>query len=139
MTLLLKDSCLKNMPHDISPPGSSSGRSQKDLNLKVGVSSVPPQKGMCTFLPKVEVKLIFINDTAPSCGQVKLSTLCYPDKDSNPHITENRMPGALRQLRRFTRMSICPNYTISYGVESGMNQTQCKCQCFSAYYSTVAN
>ncbi|XP_067242391.1 proto-oncogene tyrosine-protein kinase receptor Ret [Chanodichthys erythropterus] len=103
---------------DFSSIRSSSGRSQKDLNLKVGVSSVPPQKGMCTFLPKVEVKLIFINDTAPSCGQIKLSTLCYPDKDSNPHITENRMPGALRQLRRFTRMSICPNYTISYGVES---------------------
>lgn len=112
------------MPHDISPPGSSSGRSQKDLNLKVGVSPVPPQKGMCMFLPKVEVKLVFINDTAPSCGQVKLSTLCYPDKDSNPHIIENRMPGALRQLQRFTRMSICPNYTISYGVEAGMNQTQ---------------
>ncbi|RXN37126.1 proto-oncogene tyrosine- kinase receptor Ret-like protein [Labeo rohita] len=49
---------------------------------------------------------------------VELKTLCFPDKISKPHITENRMHGALRQLRRFTLMNICPNYTISYGVEA---------------------
>uniref|UniRef100_A0A671NWF0 Proto-oncogene tyrosine-protein kinase receptor Ret n=1 Tax=Sinocyclocheilus anshuiensis TaxID=1608454 RepID=A0A671NWF0_9TELE len=68
-------------------------RPVKDLNLKVGVSSVPMQKALCPFLPTVEVKFMFINDTAPSCGQVELKTLCFPDKVSNPHITENRMPG----------------------------------------------
>uniref|UniRef100_A0A8C1XX94 Proto-oncogene tyrosine-protein kinase receptor Ret n=1 Tax=Cyprinus carpio TaxID=7962 RepID=A0A8C1XX94_CYPCA len=93
-------------------------RPVKDINLKVGVSSVPMQKAICRFLPTVEVKLIFINDTAPSCGQVDLKTLCFPDKVSNPHITENRLQGALRQLRRFTHMNICPNYTISYAVET---------------------
>lgn len=105
--------------HDVCPPGSGSVRSPKDLTLKVGVSSIPPIRVMCTISPTVEVKLSFINDTAPSCGQVELSTLCFPEKISNPHITENRMPGALRQLRRFTHMSICPNYTISYGVVAG--------------------
>ncbi len=118
------------MSPDVCPPGSSSARSVKDLNLKVGVSSVPVQKQLCLFLPTVEVKLMFINDTAPSCGQVELKTLCFPDKVSKPHITENRMSGALRQLRRFTRMNICPNYTISYGVEAGTNRTQSKCQGF---------
>uniref|UniRef100_A0A9J7XLC6 Proto-oncogene tyrosine-protein kinase receptor Ret n=1 Tax=Cyprinus carpio carpio TaxID=630221 RepID=A0A9J7XLC6_CYPCA len=68
-------------------------RPVKDINLKVGVSSVPMQKAICRFLPTVEVKLIFINDTAPSCGQVELKTLCFPDKVSNPHITENRLQG----------------------------------------------
>lgn len=138
MTLLLRDTCLiqkKKMPHDVCPAGSSSVRPAKDLNLKVGVSSVPVQKRMCEFLPKAEVKLMFINDTAPSCGQVELKTLCFPDKISKPHITENRMHGALRQLRRFTLMNICPNYTISYGVEAGTNQTHCKCQSF--LYITV--
>lgn len=74
---------------------------------------------MCNLLPKVEVSLTFINATAPPCGQVKPEKLCFPDRDSNPHIRENRMPGALRQLRRFTRMNVCPNYTISYGVKAG--------------------
>jgi len=35
---------------------------------------VPLQKAMCMFLPTVEVKLVFINDTAPSCGQVDTGT-----------------------------------------------------------------
>uniref|UniRef100_A0A8C2JT84 Proto-oncogene tyrosine-protein kinase receptor Ret n=1 Tax=Cyprinus carpio TaxID=7962 RepID=A0A8C2JT84_CYPCA len=103
---------------DFSSIRSSSVRPVKDINLKVGVSSLPMQKAICRFLPTVEVKLIFINDTAPSCGQVELKTLCFPDKVSNPHITENRLQGALRQLRRFTHMNICPNYTISYAVET---------------------
>nr|CAA64146.1 receptor tyrosine kinase [Danio rerio] len=103
---------------DFSSLRSGSVRSPKDLTLKVGVSSTPPMKVMCTILPTVEVKLSFINDTAPSCGQVELSTLCFPEKISNPHITENREPGAL-PTARFTHMRICPNYTISYGVVAG--------------------
>uniref|UniRef100_A0AAQ4RFS0 receptor protein-tyrosine kinase n=1 Tax=Gasterosteus aculeatus aculeatus TaxID=481459 RepID=A0AAQ4RFS0_GASAC len=49
-----------------------------------------------------------------------LDELCFPHRDtSNPHIMENRFPGALRQLRRLTRLNVCPNYTITYNVESG--------------------
>ncbi|TRZ04006.1 hypothetical protein DNTS_001160 [Danionella cerebrum] len=101
---------------DFSSLRSSSSRSPKELSLKVSVSSMPPKKELCALLPRVEVKLSFINDTVPPCGQVDLSTLCFPEKMSNPHITENRMAGALRQLRRFTHISSCPNYTISYRV-----------------------
>ncbi|XP_051945820.1 proto-oncogene tyrosine-protein kinase receptor Ret-like [Xyrauchen texanus] len=97
---------------------TSSAGSLKKLTLKVTASLMPVQKMMCNLLPKVEVSLTLINATAPSCGQVKLEKLCFPDRDTNPHIRENRMPGALRQLQRFTRMSVCPNYTISYGVEA---------------------
>ncbi|XP_052007438.1 proto-oncogene tyrosine-protein kinase receptor Ret isoform X2 [Xyrauchen texanus] len=97
---------------------TSSASSLKKLTVKVTASLMPVQKIMCNLLPKVEVSLTFINATAPSCGHVKLENLCFPDRDTNPHIRENRMPGALRQLRRFTRMSVCPNYTISYRVEA---------------------
>lgn len=90
----------------------------KKLTLKVMVSTMPVKKPMCNMQPKVEVSLTFINATAPPCAQVKLEKLCFPDRDTNPHIRENRMPGAMRQLRRFTRMSLCPNYTISYGIEA---------------------
>uniref|UniRef100_A0A3Q2DS66 Proto-oncogene tyrosine-protein kinase receptor Ret n=1 Tax=Cyprinodon variegatus TaxID=28743 RepID=A0A3Q2DS66_CYPVA len=49
-----------------------------------------------------------------------MKELCFPHRDtSNPHIIENRFPGVLRQLRRLTRLNVCPNYTISYSVESG--------------------
>lgn len=90
----------------------------KKLTLKVMVSTMPVKKPVCNMQPKVEVSLTFINATAPPCAQVKLEKLCFPDRDTNPHIRENRMPGAMRQLRRFTRMSLCPNYTISYGIEA---------------------
>uniref|UniRef100_A0A8C7CWF8 Proto-oncogene tyrosine-protein kinase receptor Ret n=1 Tax=Oncorhynchus kisutch TaxID=8019 RepID=A0A8C7CWF8_ONCKI len=71
--------------------------------------------------PTVQVSLTFINDTAPPCGQTRpeLKKLCFPDKDLSSHIKENRFPGALRQLRQLTRLNVCPNYTISYSVESG--------------------
>uniref|UniRef100_A0A4W4GE93 Cadherin domain-containing protein n=1 Tax=Electrophorus electricus TaxID=8005 RepID=A0A4W4GE93_ELEEL len=64
------------------------------------------------------VALTFVNATAPSCGQLQLEKLCFPDRDINPHIKENCMPGPLRQLRRFTYAFLCPNYTISYRVKS---------------------
>uniref|UniRef100_A0A673W9G8 Proto-oncogene tyrosine-protein kinase receptor Ret n=1 Tax=Salmo trutta TaxID=8032 RepID=A0A673W9G8_SALTR len=60
-----------------------------------------PVKSFLCGLLTVRVSLSFINDTAPPCGQTrpKLENLCFPDKDLNSHIKENRFPGALRQLR----------------------------------------
>lgn len=66
------------------------------------------------------ITLDFVNATLPQCAQTDMKELCFPHRDtSNPHIMENRFPGALRQLRRLTRLNVCPNYTISYNVESG--------------------
>lgn len=119
--ILEKGRITKRMSY-VCPPDASSAGPLKKLPLKVTVSSMPVKRTMCNLLPKVEVGLTFINATAPSCGQVKLEKLCFLDRDSNPHIRENRMPGALRQLRRFTRMGVCPNYTISYAVKAGITK-----------------
>ncbi|KAA8577660.1 hypothetical protein FQN60_003414, partial [Etheostoma spectabile] len=44
--------------------------------------------------------LDFVNATMPQCAQTDMKELCFPHRDtSNPHIMENRFPGALRQLR----------------------------------------
>lgn len=94
----------------------ASSSSAKRLLLKVALMS---PKMQCTQSPNVEVVLIFLNATVPTCGQMKIETLCFPERDISPHIKENRMPGALRQLRRFTHADLCPNYTISYRVETG--------------------
>ncbi|KAM9476625.1 proto-oncogene tyrosine-protein kinase receptor Ret isoform 2-T3 [Clarias gariepinus] len=82
------------------------------LSLKVTVSQM-----QCALFHSVEISLIFFNATAPACGHMKSMKLCFPDRDTNPHIKENRIPGSLRQLRRFTHANLCPNYTISYEVE----------------------
>ncbi|XP_035387726.1 proto-oncogene tyrosine-protein kinase receptor Ret isoform X2 [Electrophorus electricus] len=89
----------------------------RKLSLKVAAAT-ESQKALCTDHRKVEVALTFVNATAPSCGQLQLEKLCFPDRDINPHIKENCMPGPLRQLRRFTYAFLCPNYTISYRVKS---------------------
>uniref|UniRef100_A0A8C7UPR1 Proto-oncogene tyrosine-protein kinase receptor Ret n=1 Tax=Oncorhynchus mykiss TaxID=8022 RepID=A0A8C7UPR1_ONCMY len=67
--------------------------------------TVQPVKGFLHGLPTVRVSLTFINDTVPPCGQTRpeLENLCFPDKDLNSHIKENRFPGAIRQLRQLTR------------------------------------
>uniref|UniRef100_A0A665THQ1 Proto-oncogene tyrosine-protein kinase receptor Ret n=1 Tax=Echeneis naucrates TaxID=173247 RepID=A0A665THQ1_ECHNA len=66
------------------------------------------------------ITLDFVNATLPTCDRTDMKELCFPHRDtSNPHIMENRFPGALRQLRRLTRLNVCPNYTITYSVESG--------------------
>uniref|UniRef100_A0A3B3WST2 Proto-oncogene tyrosine-protein kinase receptor Ret n=1 Tax=Poecilia mexicana TaxID=48701 RepID=A0A3B3WST2_9TELE len=66
------------------------------------------------------ITLDFVNGSMPRCTQTDMKELCFPHRDtSNPHIIENRFPGVLRQLRRLTRLAVCPNYTITYGVESG--------------------
>uniref|UniRef100_A0A8C8C8E4 receptor protein-tyrosine kinase n=1 Tax=Oncorhynchus tshawytscha TaxID=74940 RepID=A0A8C8C8E4_ONCTS len=77
-----------------------------------------PVKSFLHGLPTVRVSLTFINDTVPPCGQTRpeLENLCFPDKDLNSHIKENRFPGAIRQLRQLTRLNVCPNYTISYSL-----------------------
>uniref|UniRef100_A0A8C7CSR2 Proto-oncogene tyrosine-protein kinase receptor Ret n=1 Tax=Oncorhynchus kisutch TaxID=8019 RepID=A0A8C7CSR2_ONCKI len=92
------------------------------LPLSVIAATRPLKKFLCGLgHPTVQVSLTFINDTAPPCGQTRpeLKKLCFPDKDLSSHIKENRFPGALRQLRQLTRLNVCPNYTISYSVESG--------------------
>ncbi|XP_036837747.1 proto-oncogene tyrosine-protein kinase receptor Ret isoform X1 [Oncorhynchus mykiss] len=91
------------------------------LPLSVIAATRPLKKFLCGLgHPTVQVSLTFINDTAPPCGQTRpeLKKLCFPDKDLSSHIKENRFPGALRQLRQLTRLNVCPNYTISYSVES---------------------
>ncbi|MCJ8730504.1 hypothetical protein PDJAM_G00185210 [Pangasius djambal] len=88
----------------------------KRLTLKVTAAPMS-QKMLCAQFPNVEVSLTFFNATAPTCGQMKIEKLCFPDQDINPHIKENRMPGPLRQLRRFTHADLCPNYNISYRVK----------------------
>ncbi|CAN9500079.1 unnamed protein product [Ophioblennius macclurei] len=92
--------------------------SVKKLFLHAMVLSNVTKKTKC---PKNSARIIldFVNATMPQCGQTDVKELCFPHRDtSNPHIMENRFPGALRQLRRLTRLHVCPNYTISYSVES---------------------
>uniref|UniRef100_A0A8C7MGY7 Proto-oncogene tyrosine-protein kinase receptor Ret n=1 Tax=Oncorhynchus kisutch TaxID=8019 RepID=A0A8C7MGY7_ONCKI len=56
-----------------------------------------PVKSFLHGLPTVRVSLTFINDTVPPCGQTRpeLENLCFPDKDLNSRIKENRFPGAI--------------------------------------------
>ncbi|KAF5890420.1 proto-oncogene tyrosine-protein kinase receptor Ret isoform X1, partial [Clarias magur] len=85
----------------------------RKLALKVTASPM-----QCAQFPNVEISLTFFNTTAPACGRITPVKLCFPDKDASPFIKENRMPGSLRQLRSFTYANLCPNYTISYEVET---------------------
>ncbi|KAK6328899.1 hypothetical protein J4Q44_G00008770 [Coregonus suidteri] len=89
------------------------------LRLRIMAATRPVKSVLCG-LPTVWVHLNFINATVPPCGRTRpeLEKLCFPDKDLHSHIKENRFPGALRQLRQLTRLNVCPNYTISYSVES---------------------
>ncbi|XP_066534640.1 proto-oncogene tyrosine-protein kinase receptor Ret isoform X2 [Hoplias malabaricus] len=95
--------------------GSTLGQTKR-LTLKV-VANPVSQEVSCSH-PKLDISLTVNNATAPLCGQIKKENLCFPYRDINPHIKENRLPGALRQLRRFTFADLCPNYTISYRVEA---------------------
>ncbi|XP_071769330.2 proto-oncogene tyrosine-protein kinase receptor Ret [Centroberyx gerrardi] len=79
----------------------------------------PTRKPQCLGINSPRLTLNFVNATMPQCAQTDMEELCFPHRDtSNPHIIENRFPGALRQLRRLTRLNVCPNYTISYSMES---------------------
>ncbi|XP_010899824.2 proto-oncogene tyrosine-protein kinase receptor Ret isoform X4 [Esox lucius] len=97
------------------------------LSLHVMATNGPVKNIFCQNNPFVHVSLTFLNTTASPCGETKeeLEKLCFPEKKMNKdtsrinsHIKENRFPGALRQLRQLTSLNICPNYTISYSVES---------------------
>lgn len=85
------------------------------------------RKSACNSRNCPRITLDFVSSAMPQCGQTDLKELCFPHKDtSNPHITENRFPGGLRQLRRLSRLNVCPNYTISYSVETGGDQNKPK-------------
>uniref|UniRef100_A0A667Y2S7 Proto-oncogene tyrosine-protein kinase receptor Ret n=1 Tax=Myripristis murdjan TaxID=586833 RepID=A0A667Y2S7_9TELE len=87
----------------------------KKLILSAMVLPKPTRKLQCIGKNSPRLTLYFVNATVPQCAQTDMEELCFPHRDtSNPHIMENRFPGALRQLRRLTRLGICPNYTISY-------------------------
>ncbi|XP_041866398.1 proto-oncogene tyrosine-protein kinase receptor Ret isoform X2 [Melanotaenia boesemani] len=93
--------------------------SVKKLSLQATVLNKFTKKTQCIVEKAVHITLDFVNATIPQCSQPDMKELCFPHRDtSNPHITENRFPGALRQLRRLTMLNVCPNYTISYSVES---------------------
>uniref|UniRef100_A0A3Q2QS21 Proto-oncogene tyrosine-protein kinase receptor Ret n=1 Tax=Fundulus heteroclitus TaxID=8078 RepID=A0A3Q2QS21_FUNHE len=91
----------------------------KRLSLLVMALNNVSKRATC--IPKISafITLDFVNASMPQCAQTDMKELCFPHRDtSNPHIIENRFPGVLRQLRRLTKLAVCPNYTISYGVES---------------------
>ncbi|KAM4607508.1 proto-oncogene tyrosine-protein kinase receptor Ret [Polymixia lowei] len=93
--------------------------SVKKLLLNVMALPKLTRKSQCIGKNYLRLTLIFVNATVPLCGQTDMERLCFPHRDTpNPRIMENRFPGPLRQLRRLTRLNVCPNYTISYSVES---------------------
>lgn len=90
------------------------------LSLKAMVLPYFTKKPQCNSRSFFRITLDFVNATMPQCAQTDMKELCFPHRDtSNPHIMENRFPGPLRQLRRLTRLNVCPNYTISYNVDPG--------------------
>lgn len=89
--------------------------SVKKIILKAVAANQTERRVFCFF--SVEINLMFVNATAPPCEQIK--QLCFPDRDVTPHITENRLPGALYQLRRLARSHLCPDYTVSYSIDAG--------------------
>ncbi|XP_036071308.1 proto-oncogene tyrosine-protein kinase receptor Ret isoform X2 [Oryzias melastigma] len=89
----------------------------KRLSLQVLASNSFIKGSQCLAKRKALITLDFVNATMPPCAQTDLKELCFPHT-SNPHIMENRFPGALRQFRRLTRIGVCPNLTVSYSVES---------------------
>ncbi|XP_008428251.1 proto-oncogene tyrosine-protein kinase receptor Ret isoform X1 [Poecilia reticulata] len=90
----------------------------KRLTLQVMALNSVSKRAPCSR-NSAHITLDFVNGSMPRCAQTDMKELCFPHRDtSNPHIIENRFPGVLRQLRRLTRLAVCPNYTITYGVES---------------------
>ncbi|XP_018536505.1 proto-oncogene tyrosine-protein kinase receptor Ret [Lates calcarifer] len=93
--------------------------SVKKLTLHAMVSPDFIKRSHCINRNALRITLDFVNASLPQCARTDMKELCFPHRDtSNPHIKENRFPGAIRQLRRLTRVNVCPNYTISYSVES---------------------
>ncbi|XP_057704670.1 proto-oncogene tyrosine-protein kinase receptor Ret [Corythoichthys intestinalis] len=93
--------------------------SVKKLSLYVMALTKPTRKSLCFPRTSPRIILDFVNATMPECEQTDMKELCFPHRDvSKPHIMENRFSGAVMQLRRLTRLNVCPNYIISYSVES---------------------
>nr|XP_057908550.1 proto-oncogene tyrosine-protein kinase receptor Ret isoform X2 [Doryrhamphus excisus] len=93
--------------------------SVKKLALQVMVLPKFTKKSLCITRNNPRIILDFVNATMPQCAQTDMTELCFPHRDTfKPHIMENRFPGAIMQLQRLTRHNVCPNYTISYSVES---------------------
>ncbi|KAF3708465.1 Proto-oncogene tyrosine-protein kinase receptor Ret [Channa argus] len=93
--------------------------SVKKLVLRAIVLPDFSENIQCVGRNILRITLDFDNATLPQCAHTDLKELCFPHRDTSiPHITENRFTGAIRQLRRLTRINVCPNYTISYNVES---------------------
>ncbi|XP_053730192.1 proto-oncogene tyrosine-protein kinase receptor Ret [Synchiropus splendidus] len=94
-------------------------RPVKKLLLHAMILNGIARNSLCINRSPLKITLDFVNATMPTCAQTDMKELCFPHRDSsNPHIMENRFPGPLRQLRRLTRLNVCPNYTISYHVET---------------------
>lgn len=92
----------------------------KKLQLRAVVLAASPRKLLCAGRKHLQIILDFVNASLPQCAQTSMKELCFPHRPSpTPHITENRFPEALLQLRRLTRLNVCPNYTITYNVETG--------------------
>uniref|UniRef100_A0A8C6SER6 Proto-oncogene tyrosine-protein kinase receptor Ret n=1 Tax=Neogobius melanostomus TaxID=47308 RepID=A0A8C6SER6_9GOBI len=89
------------------------------LFLRTMVLPSVPSGRQCGHRKTARIVLDFMNASVPQCAQTDPKELCFPHKDGAiPHVMENRYPGALRQLRRLSRAGACPNYTITYNVES---------------------
>lgn len=92
----------------------------KKLQLRAVVLAASPKKLLCGGRKHLQIILDFVNASLPQCAQTSMKELCFPHRlIATPHITENRFPEALLQLRRLTRLNVCPNYTITYNVETG--------------------
>ncbi|XP_004077559.1 proto-oncogene tyrosine-protein kinase receptor Ret [Oryzias latipes] len=89
----------------------------KRLSVQAVVSNSFIKGSQCAAKRKALITLDFVNATMPVCAETDLKELCFPHT-YNPHIVENRFPGAFRQFRRLTRLGVCPNLTVSYSVES---------------------
>uniref|UniRef100_A0A8C9TXF6 Proto-oncogene tyrosine-protein kinase receptor Ret n=1 Tax=Scleropages formosus TaxID=113540 RepID=A0A8C9TXF6_SCLFO len=85
-------------------------------------SAVPRTHGSsgCGGSLSVPILISFISATVPTCNETKLSRICYPEKEFIPHIMENRPPGPFLQLQRLTHKDLCPNFTITYNIDSGI-------------------
>ncbi|XP_072292708.1 proto-oncogene tyrosine-protein kinase receptor Ret isoform X2 [Eucyclogobius newberryi] len=93
--------------------------SVQKLFLRTMVLPSSSSRSQCSHRRTARVILDFVNASVPHCAQTDPKELCFPHRDASiPHVMENRFPGALRQLRRLSRAGVCPNYTITYNVES---------------------
>uniref|UniRef100_A0A8C9TE36 Proto-oncogene tyrosine-protein kinase receptor Ret n=1 Tax=Scleropages formosus TaxID=113540 RepID=A0A8C9TE36_SCLFO len=90
--------------------------------LTLTAEAVPRTHGSsgCGGSLSVPILISFISATVPTCNETKLSRICYPEKEFIPHIMENRPPGPFLQLQRLTHKDLCPNFTITYNIDSGI-------------------